>query len=58
MANLIAYVIAHAQELLLIVTSTVTVASLIAKLTPTKSDDIIVDKVLGFINLLALNKRK
>lgn len=58
MENLITWFSAHWQELLLIVTSTVTVASLIAKLTPTEADDKFVQKILDFINLLALNKKQ
>lgn len=58
METVIAYLVAHWDDLLLIATSTITVASLIAKLTPNKSDDAVVDKILGVINFLALNKRK
>lgn len=52
------WILNHWQELLLIVTSIVTVASLIAKLTPTEADDKFVQKILDFINLLALNKKQ
>ncbi|HDL19934.1 MAG TPA: hypothetical protein ENH30_01515 [Nitrospirae bacterium] len=33
-------------------------ASLIAKLTPTKADDRIINKILGFLNGIALNPTK
>lgn len=42
------------KDILLIVTSIVTIASVIVKLTPTKLDDNIVSKILEF---LALNKK-
>lgn len=44
------------ETLALIVTSTVTLASLIVKLTPTPKDDAAVAKLLAIINALALNK--
>ena len=45
----------HATDLWLIVTTTVTLASLITKLTPTDKDDAFLTRVMAF---LALNKAK
>ncbi len=44
------------ETLLLIFTSTVTLASLVVKLTPTPKDDAVVAKLLALVNALALNK--
>lgn len=52
------WIIENADTLLLIVTSTITVASLIATLTPTDKDDKIIKAVGKVINALALNVGK
>lgn len=44
------------ETFVLIITSAVTLASLIVKLTPTPKDDAVVAKLLAIINTLALNK--
>lgn len=36
----------------------VTLASLIVKLTPSKSDDEVLDKIIGVLNALALNPKR
>jgi hypothetical protein len=41
-----------------VIGSTVTLASLIVKITPSKSDDEVLDKVIGVLNALALNPRR
>lgn len=53
----LALVIANWETVLLIGTSAVTIASAIVKLTPTKKDDEVLSKVMGIINLIALNKK-
>jgi len=50
-----AFIIEHADELLAIVTAAVTLASLIAALTPTPKDDGIVAKLRKLVDLIALN---
>lgn len=52
------YVLDNKEQLLQIVTGIVTVASLIANLTKTDSDNAFVAKVSKLINLLALNVKK
>jgi len=44
------------ETILLIATGIVTTASIVAKLTPSKVDDKIVEKLLDIINVLAINK--
>jgi len=44
------------ETILLIATGTVTTASIVAKLTPSKVDDKILEKLLDIINVLAINK--
>lgn len=56
--SVVSYITNNWQDMMLIVTTIVTVASLIAKMTPTKADDVIVDKVIGFLNILAINKKR
>ena len=48
----------HLQDILLIVTSLVTVASVVVKLTPTPKDDAILAKILPWLEKIALNKKK
>ncbi len=50
-----AFIIEHADELLAIVTAAVTLASLIAALTPSPKDDGIVAKLRKLVDLIALN---
>lgn len=56
--DIINSILAHKVELLQILTGIVTVASLIANLTPTDSDNVVVAKVGKVVNLLALNLKK
>ena len=58
MSDVINWITEHQGDLLAIITGIVTVASLIANLTPTEKDDSIVGKISGIINLLALNLKK
>lgn len=46
------------QEIFFGLTTVVTGASIIAKITPSKKDDEILGKILKVINLLALNPKK
>lgn len=56
--EIIQYALGHKEALLQIGTGIVTVASLIANLTPTDSDNALVDKLSKLINTLALNLKK
>lgn len=51
-------ILAHKDALLQILTGIVTVASLIANLTPTDHDNVIVAGISKVVNLLALNLKK
>lgn len=55
---MIEYLQTNAVELIAIVGAVVTVASLIANLTPTDADNKIVSRIAAIIDLLALNIRK
>lgn len=48
---------ANAKDLLLILTSIVTIASVIVKLTPTQKDDAILAKIMPWLEKIALNKK-
>lgn len=54
---MIQWIVAHAAELWVILTSIITVASLIVKLTPTPKDDAILAKIVKFLEMIALNKK-
>ena len=45
------------QTVLLIITSIVTLASIIVKLTPTPNDDAILAKVINFLKVIGLYKK-
>lgn len=49
------FLINHWTDILLGLTSIVTGASVIAKLTPTKTDDRILGQILHFIDIIAIN---
>ena len=49
------WLVTNKEVLVTIVTLTVTLASLIASLTPTPKDDTLVGKLYGLLDLLALN---
>lgn len=51
------WVQANAKDLLLVLTSLVTIASVIVKLTPTQKDDAILAKIMPWIEKIALNKK-
>lgn len=53
----IMWVVENWPVMLLGVTSVVTGASILAKLTPTETDDAFVAKLLKFIDLLAINNK-
>ena len=54
---MINFIITNIGEIIAIVTGIVTVASLVAKLTPTETDDLWVARILKFIDMLALNNK-
>ena len=45
------------QTVLLIITSIVTLASIIVKLTPTPADDAILAKIINFLKVIGLYKK-
>jgi len=51
------WVQANAKDLLLVLTSLVTIASVIVKLTPTQKDDAILAKIMPWIEKIALNRK-
>jgi len=51
------WIIANWASVVAIVTGIVTVASIIAKLTPTETDDKIVGYILKIVDFLALNNK-
>jgi hypothetical protein len=55
MIETINWLVTNKEVLVTIVTLTVTLASLVASLTPTPKDDTIVGKLYGLLDLLALN---
>ena len=52
---MIEYIQTNSETLIAIITGVVTIASLVASLTPTPKDDTIVGKIYKFVDLLALN---
>lgn len=51
------WVQANAKDLLLVLTSLVTIASVIVKLTPTQKDDALLAKIMPWIEKIALNRK-
>lgn len=49
------YLLTHATEILLIVTSAIALASAIANLTPTDADNKVIAKISSFVDMIALN---
>ena len=58
MKEIITFLMANWDTILLGVTTIVTGASIIVKLTPTPKDDAFVAKMLNVLNALALNPKK
>jgi len=56
MTNIITWVTTNWEHLALIVTSMVTVASLIVKLTPTTKDDTVLAAIVKVLTAISLNK--
>ena len=56
--DLLTMLMEHKTEVVAIIGAIVTVASMIVKLTPTPDDDAILAKVVGFLNILAINPKK
>ena len=55
MQNIITYITENHEVLLAILTGVISVASLIASLTPTPKDNTVVGKLYKLVDLLALN---
>ena len=51
------WIMNHWDDILGIITGAIAVASIIAKLTPTKTDDKWVARILQLVDLLALNNK-
>ena len=51
------WIIANWESVMAIVAGVISVASVIAKLTPTETDNVIVGKLLQIIDLLAINNK-
>lgn len=58
MSEFFSFFQAHWDELLLIIGTAVTLASLIVKLTPTPKDDEILAKVVKFLDVIAINPKR
>jgi len=56
MTNIITWLTTNWEHLALIVTSMVTVASLIVKLTPTTKDDTVLTAIVKVLTAISLNK--
>lgn len=52
------WIIAHWDDILMVFTSCVTVASIIVKLTPTKRDDEALSVIMRLLNTVAINPKK
>lgn len=51
------WVTAHWKDILDVVAYTVAAASVVVKITPTPKDDTVLDKVIGVLAILGLNKK-
>lgn len=54
---MINWIMENKEALITIVTGLVTVASIIAKMTPTETDNKVVGYVLKFVDMLAMNNK-
>jgi len=54
----ITWVIEHKTEMTAVIGGAVTFASIIVKLTPTETDNIWLAKIVGWLNVLAINPKK
>ena len=52
------WLIENWDKILLALTSIVTGASIIARLTPTKKDDKVIEAIMKLINVIAINPKK
>lgn len=52
------WITAHWEDIVAAGGAAVTLASLVAKLTPTKADDVWVDKLICMIHFVAINPKK
>ncbi len=51
------WILANWENVLLIISGVISVASIIVKLTPTPNDDAILARVISFLKILSLNKK-
>ena len=51
------WIIANWDNVLLIISGVISIASIIVKLTPTPKDDAFLAKVISFLKVLSLNKK-
>jgi hypothetical protein len=54
---MINFIVDHWDEILLAITSIVTAASIIVKLTPSEKDDKVVSRIIKFLNTIAINPK-
>ena len=54
---MINFIVDHWDEILLAITSIVTAASIIVKLTPSEKDDKVVSRIIKFLNAIAINPK-
>lgn len=55
---MINFIVDHWDEILLAITSIVTAASIIVKLTPSEKDDKVVSRIIKFLNAIAINPKE
>ena len=58
MQDIIAWVVAHAGDILVAATTTIAAASAIANLTPSESDNKVIAAIAKVVNFVALNWKK
>ena len=58
MTGIITYIMAHGADVVTILTYTVALASAVANLTPTQTDNVLVGYMSKIVNFLALNIKK
>lgn len=51
------WILANWENVLLIISGVISVASIIVKLTPTPKDDAVLARIISFLKILSLNKK-